>query len=338
MNGQTPPELIILKNKFNEFKNKLNKIPYLIVPAIIVVIILFTMFFQVQPEEDAVVQRFGKYVRTAGPGLHFKLPIGMEKVTKVKTRIVLKQEFGFSTVRAGIQTEYDRSDRRQYRDESTMLTGDLNVADVEWIVQYKISDPKAYLFNTRRPGRIIRDISEAVMRQIVGDKKVTEVLTYGRMSIEEAARDNLQKILDLYKTGIHIVTVKLQDVNPPEAVKPSFNEVNAAKQESDQLVNEAWKAYNKVIPEARGKAGRTIANAEGYAIERINNAKGDSKRFMALLREYSKAPRVTRKRLYLETVQDVLGKVDQIYVVDPKLKSIVPLLNMGGKATASTSS
>lgn len=298
--------------------------------AVVLILLFFlkSMFFSVQPDQDAVIQRFGKFSRTVGPGLHVKLPAGIEKVTKVRTRAILKQEFGFATLRAGVRTEYDRRHQRQYDKQSIMLTGDLNVADVEWIVQYQIADPKAYLFNVRNVERNIRDLSEAVMRQVVGDREVTEVLTYGRLDIEEEARDLLQKTLDQYQAGIKIVTIKLQDVNPPEEVKPSFNEVNAAKQEADQLINEAWKAYNKVIPESRGKAEQTIAQAEGYAIERTNRAEGDAKRFIDLQTEYAKAQRVTRKRLYLETIQEVLKSINQVYIIDPKLKSLVPLLDV----------
>jgi len=251
---------------------------------------------------------------------------------------ILKQEFGFATVKADIRTQYDRHNQARYDKQSIMLTGDLNVADVEWIVQYQIADPKDYLFMVRNVEGTIRDLSEATMRQVVGDREVAEVLTYGRLAIEEEARELLQKTLDTYKTGVKIVTIKLQDVNPPEPVKPSFNEVNAAKQEADQHVNEAWKTYNTVIPEARGKAEQTIARANGYAIALTNHAKGDASRFINLQAEYKKAQRVTRKRLYLEAIQDAVGNVDQVYVIDPALKSLVPLLNVGRQKAAKEAS
>lgn len=334
-NGGTPPEIVYIKKAASKIPGGKRTI---LLGAVVIVALYFlqSMFFSVQPEQDAVVQRFGKYIRVVGPGLHFKLPSGIEKVTKVRTRAILKEEFGFAAVKPGIRTQYDRRNLRQYKKESIMLTGDLNVADVEWIVQFQIADPKAFLFNVRHVKRNIRDLSEAVMRQVVGDREVTEVLTYGRLDIEEKARELLQKILSEYKTGIQVVTVKLQDVNPPEEVKPSFNEVNEAKQESDQLVNEAWKVYNKVIPEARGKAEQTIAMAEGYAVERINRAKGDAERFVNLQTEYAKAKEVTRKRIYLESLQKILKNVDQVYVIDNELKSLVPLLDVRSKQGVTT--
>lgn len=328
MSNQVPPEIIILKNKINDFRNKFKG--FVLFPLIIIIffILLPSIYFSVQPDEDAVVLRFGKFNRTVGPGPHFKLPVGLEEARKVKTRTIHKMEFGFQTLRAGIRTEYDQRNLAKYTHESTMLTGDLNVADVEWIVQYRIADIKKYLFNVRHVDDNIRDLSEAVMRRIVGDREVTEVLTYGRLDIEEECRKTLQETLDLYSTGIDVVTVKLQDVNPPTPVKPSFNEVNAAKQESDQLVNEAWKHYNNVIPEARGKAARVIEEAKGYSVERINMAKGDADRFIAFEKEYAKAPQVTKKRLYLETMRKVFDQVDQVYVVDAELKSMVPLFQL----------
>lgn len=329
----TPEESIIeLKRKTSDFFRKFGGIGKISAAVFVLLILLPSLFFSVQPDEDAVIQRFGKYVRTVGPGLHFKLPMGVEKATKIRTRTIHKQEFGFATVQADVRTVYERQGGQQMQDESIMLTGDLNVADVEWIVQYKIIDPKAYLFNVRHVEQNIRDLSESVARRIVGDREVTEVLTYGRMEIEEEVRKGLQEILDYYQTGIQLVTVKLQDVNPPDPVKPSFNEVNAAKQEADQMINDAWKKYNNIIPEAKGKAAKAIADAEGYAVERVNHAKGDAKRFTELYEAFRQAPEVTRKRLYLEALQDVIKNVNDIYVVDPELKSIVPLLQLpGGK-------
>jgi membrane protease subunit HflK len=333
MSQQIPPEIIQLKKTVSQLRGGSR---YLVWGTLVLILLLFlkSTFFSIEPDQDGVVQRFGRYVRTVGPGLHFKLPAGIEQVTKVRTRAILKQEFGFATVQADIRTQYDRRNQTRYEKQSIMLTGDLNVADVEWIVQYQIADPKAYLFNVRNVEANIRDLSEASMRQVIGDREVSEVLTYGRLEIEEEARDLLQATLDLYETGIKVVTVKLQDVNPPEPVKPSFNEVNAAKQEADQHINEAWKSYNNVIPEARGKADQTVANAEGYAIQRTNKAEGDAHRFIELQKEYSKAQRVTEKRLYLETMQDVLDRVDRVYILDADLKSLVPLLDIRGQKAA----
>jgi len=312
-----------------------DKKPFSIWPIVgifVVILLLFgipSAFYSVQPQEDAVVLRFGKYIRTEGPGLHFKLPLGVETIIKVPARTILKMEFGFRTLRGGVRTKYDSSD--SYNQEGFMLTGDLNVAIVSWTVQYRVSDTKAYLFNVRNVNENIRAFSESVMHQVVGDLDINEVLTYGKKDMEEKARKLLQEILNNYKLGVQITSINLQDVLPPPEVGAAFNEVNEAKQESDRVINEAWKAYNKVIPEAQGKSSKTIADAEGYAVETVNKAKGDVARFVALEKEYAKAPEITKKRLYLDAIQEVLKKVDQIYVIDPALQSMVPLLNLGSQ-------
>lgn len=328
MNDSFPNELELLKKKFDHYKQNLGRYIGIAILLMLGLLMLPSLFFQADPDEDAVVLRFGKFIRIEGPGLHLKIPFGIETVTKVKTRAILKEEFGFSTIRAGVRTEYDRSNASYYDKESIMLTGDLNVADVEWIVQYRIKDAKDYLFNVRNVEANVRVLSESVMRHIVGDREVNEVLTYGRSEIEGSAGQALQQIMDEYRSGIDIVTIKLQDVNPPDRVKPSFNEVNEAKQDSDRLVNEALQAYNKVIPEARGKAEQTLSIAQGYAINRINQAKGDAVAFLKLEQEYARAPSVTRKRLYLETMGKIIAKVEKVYVVDPDLKSLVPLIQL----------
>jgi modulator of FtsH protease HflK len=283
----------------------------------------YTSFYTVQPSEEAVVTRFGGYQRTASPGLHFKAPFGIEAATKVKTRLVLQEEFGFRT------TDTSRSvsnyKKGSFQQESLMLTGDLNVADVEWIVQYQISDPRKFLFRAQDPQQNIRDVSEAIMRRVVGDRTVNEVLTTGRVEIATEAQRLMQEVLDKYDLGIRVVTVKLQDVNPPDTVKPSFNEVNAAKQEQEKAINMAEEAYNKVIPEARGKAEETISEAEGYASAAVNRAKGDSDRFLATLQEYRRAPEVTRTRIYIETMEELFKRFDKLTIIDDKVKGVLPV-------------
>ena len=287
--------------------------------------------YSIGPDEVGVIQRFGKYLGISSPGLHAKIPFGIEKVTPIKVEKIFKEEFGVRTMRPGVRTVYYP---QQHLEESLMLTGDLNILDVRWIVQFKIKDPVKLLFAVRNPQDTIRDISEVVMRRLVGDYSVDEVLTIKREEIDHFAQIEMQKILDSYQAGVQVVTVKLLDVNPPEKVKPAFNEVNEAKQEREKMVNQAWEAYNKVIPKARGEAEKTIREAEGYALDKINRAKGEAERFLVTLAEYKKAPQITQKRLYLETLSDVLPKSKQKYIVDPKQSSILPLLNIGEKGGA----
>lgn len=286
---------------------------------------LTSVFYTVQPSEEVVVTRFGKYDRTTPPGLHMKLPFGIEDAIKVTTKLVLQDEFGFRSknVHPTGATTYQEG---TFERESRMLTGDLNVADVEWIVQYQISDPKKFLFQSADPHQTIRDISEAIMRRVVGDRTVNEVLTTGRVEIAAEAQRLAQEVLDRYDIGVRIVTVKLQDVNPPEGVRASFNEVNAAKQEQEQAINQAEEAYNKVIPEAKGKADETVSDAEGYASALVNRAHGDAERFTATMQAYRQSPDVTRKRMYLETMQELFGRLNQLTVIDDQIKGVLPLL------------
>jgi len=299
---------------------------WLIVVGIIAIVVAFSSFYTVGPDEVGVIKRFGAYMRATDPGLHVKIPF-VESVTKVKVKRVFKEEFGFRTIEAGVRTIYAPE---RWEDESLMLTGDLNVVNVEWIVQYRIVDPYKYLFKIRDARKTIRDISEVVMRLTVGDRSVDEILTMGRVEAATKAEEKLQKILNSYDIGIKVVTLKLKDVNPPDPVKPAFNEVNEARQEREKFINEAWQAYNKVIPKAKGEAKRTIAEAEGYATKRVNQAEGDAKRFIALWQEYKEAEDVTRKRLYLETLTEILPRVGKIYVIDSEQKSILPLLFLQG--------
>ncbi len=297
-----------------------------IVAGVLGAVLFFLSVYQVDPDEAGVVTRFGRYARVADPGLHFLLPV-VENVTKVPVERQLKEEFGFRTVEAGVRTTYDE---RQFFEESLMLTGDLNVAVVEWIVQFKVQDPRAYLFHVRDIRSTFRDMSEAAMRDVVGDHSVDEVLTVGRERIASQAKDLLQEINDRYETGISVQQLVLQDVNPPDTVKPSFNEVNEAIQERERLTNEALAEYNQAIPRARGDAQRVLEEAEGYATERVNRARGEAARFAAVHEEYRNAPRVTRARMYLETLSEVLPRMGQKVILDEEAGNLLPLLNLGG--------
>jgi membrane protease subunit HflK len=300
--------------------------------VLIAAIAFFTSWYQVEPDEVAVIQRFGAFVRTTEPGLHMKFPLFIETVTKVPVQRQLKMEFGFRTERAGIQSQF-ASPTPLTRAESLMLTGDLNVAEVEWIVQYRIRDPRKYLFDVRDVPRTFRDMSEAAMRQVVGDHSVDEVVTIGREKLALEAREELQRLCNLYGTGIEVQQLVLQDVNPPDPVKPAFNEVNQAIQEKERAINDAWAEYNRTVPLAKGQAEQAIRSAEGYATERVNNAQGDASRFEAVLAEYTRAPQVTRRRLYLEAMADILPKAGRRIIIDDKVKGILPLLQLGGAVT-----
>jgi membrane protease subunit HflK len=292
--------------------------------ALLVLFLLITSMFQIGPEEVGVITRFGKYVRTVEPGLNVKFPI-IERLYKVAVERQQKEEFGFRTTQAGIKSEYSKVGTE---DESLMLTGDLNLADVEWIVQYRIIDPYSYLFKVREPVTTLRDISEASMREIVGDRTVNEVLTVGRAEIAMSVHQTIQALCTEYSLGIRIEQVVLQDVNPPDPVKDAFNDVNQAQQERETLINQARSEYNKVIPKAKGQAEETIQRAEGYATERVNNALGESARFNALYYEYVKAPEVTKRRIYLETMEEVIPKLGNKIITDEDGTNVLPLLQM----------
>ncbi|HET8697261.1 MAG TPA: FtsH protease activity modulator HflK [Gammaproteobacteria bacterium] len=283
--------------------------------------------YTVQPEQRAVIKRFGSVNGIAEPGLHFKLPFGIDRVQVVATERVLKQEFGFRT------DNDDQSNNRSqfaggYPDESLMLTGDLNIIQVEWVVQYRISDPVKYLYGMRQPTKTLRDLSESVMRRIVGNRIGSDVLTVGRIDIANTAREEIQEAMDQYDNGIRVITVQLQDVVPPQRVQPAFNEVNEARQELERMVNEATRQANQEIPKAEGSAKRTISEAEGYATERVNRARGETARFNAVLAEYRRAPEVTRSRLYLETLNTVLPNIGSVVVVQDGQVPPLPLLNL----------
>ncbi len=295
---------------------------------VFVILFAYSGFYTIDPDEVGVVLRLGKYQETTEPGLHFKLPLGIDKVIKVKTTRVHKLEFGFRTVSAGVVSKFAKSG---YRGESLMLTGDLNIADVQWIVQYQIKNPYNYLFHIRDVEKTIRNLSEAVMCELVGDRSVDEVIGMDRQKIAIDAKEKLQKNLDEYGAGVKINIVKLQNVNPPEPVQAAFNEVNSAKQEQEKIVNQAWQDYNKVIPEAKGKAKQLLEQAQGYAINKTNRAKGDADRFDQIYAKYRSAKTVTRTRMYIEAMQEALPNVEKIYVVDESQNSILPLLDLNKK-------
>lgn len=323
--GDQPPQ--VPQIKLPQFSGRAIQTGILLIAVLVAVL---TSFYTVDPEQIGVVLRFGQFQRSTDPGLHFRMPFGIETVTKVPIQRQLKQEFGFRTVSAGVRTQYSS---RDFEDESNMLTGDLNSADVEWVVQYRIVDPYKFLFRVRNVEETFRAMSEAVMRKTVGDRTVNEVLTVGRQEVADLVEVQLQELADQYESGLKVEQVVLQDVNPPEAVKASFNEVNEAQQEKEKLINQAQAEYNQVIPRARGEALKNIQQAEGYLLERVNRARGDSARFAALYDSYRAAPEVTRKRIYLETMNDVLPKVSRKIIVDDDIRGMLPLLNLGDTQT-----
>jgi len=284
----------------------------------------WTAYYTVPSDSVAVVQRFGKYLKEVPPGLHFKVPLGIDTATIVPVKRQLKQEFGFTTPGATDPYQSPRDGKK----ETEMVTGDLNAALVEWVVQYRISDPVKFLFEVREPSETLRYVSESVMREVVGDRTVDEVITVGRQEIETEALTKMQALSTKYAMGISIDQVQLKNINPPQPVQESFNEVNQAQQEKEKLINEARRDYNKVIPLAEGEKDQRIREADGYRLKRINEAEGDVARFDALFAEYSKAPEVTRRRIYIETLQDVLPGLRSKIIVDEQAPSILPLLNL----------
>lgn len=317
----------------NDFPNLEIKLPQikkgvvkLVVVGVIILILLASSFYQIRPEEIGLILRFGKFVRTTEPGLHIKIPL-VEKLEKVPVQRQLKMEFGFRTITPGIRTEY-RVTPESAR-EAVMLTGDLNVAVVEWIVQYKIKDAYKYKFKIRDVDSTFHYMNEAVVRKVVGDSSVDEVITIGRARIANEAKEELQKLCDLYEIGIEVSQLILQDVNPPDPVQPSFNDVNESLQEKERKINDARAEYNQIIPKAKGEAEQVISASEGYAMERINRAQGDANRFKNIYREYARAPLVTRKRLYLEAINQILPKISKKIIFDENQKNILPLLNLG---------
>lgn len=299
-------------------------------PVILVLlaVVIWSSWYTVPSDSVAVLQRFGKYHTEAPPGLHFKIPFGVDAVTILPVKRQLKQEFGFSTPGSSNPDQF--SDEPEA--ETRMVTGDLNAALVEWVVQYRISEPFKYLFDVREPGATLRDVSESVMREVVGDRTVDEVITIGRQEIESEALAKMQQLASKYSMGVSIDQVQLKNINPPAPVQDSFNEVNQAQQEKERLINEAHRDYNRVIPLAEGEKDQRIREAEGYRLKRTNEAEGDVARFNAVFAQYQKAPDVTRRRLYLETMQQIMPTVQNKVIVDENMQGILPLLNLDKKA------
>ena len=322
--NREPPQL---GDIFEKLMGSKGRFPLWIIVLVVIVIYLgSSIFFTVAVDEVGVVQRFGRFVRITSPGLNFKMPRGIEKVTTVKVRYVYKEEFGFRTLKAGVRTRY--ASDTAYMSEALMLTGDLNVAVVPWIVQYRINDPYAYLFKVRDVRATLKDLAESTMRLVVGDRSINEVISK-REEIAVQAEELLQKELDEAETGINVTTIEMKKTTVPESVQSSWNEVNQAIQEKEKMVYEAREQYNKIIPQAKGQAEKTVKSAEGYALDRVNRAKGDASRFLSLYREYTKAEDVTRRRLYLESLRDIYPKLGNKYIIDEGLKGLLPLLNLG---------
>jgi modulator of FtsH protease HflK len=324
--GGGPPNVDDIVEKIKGARGKIPGGLGIVIALVLLVFFGSSCFYTVAVDEVGVVQRFGKYIRTTQPGLSFKLPAGIEKVRKVKVRFVFKEEFGFRTLEADVRSRFATG--AAYEGESLMLTGDLNVAVVPWIVQYRIKDPYNYLFKVLNVRNTLRDLSESSMRSVVGDRSINEVISK-REEIAIDAQQLLQKELDEAETGIQVVTIEMKKTNVPEPVQPSFNEVNQALQEKEKMIYQAREAYNKVIPAARGDAERVVRDSEGYALDRVTRAKGDAARFMARYEEYAKAKDVTRRRLYLEAMREILPKIGEKYIVDSDQKNLLPLLNLG---------
>ena len=334
--GSDPPDLEALVRQGQDWLKQI--LPGggprgVIVLAVLVLVGLgaWTAYYTVPSDSVAIVQRFGQYLKNVPPGLHFKLPLGIDTTTIVPVKRQLKQEFGFTTPGASDPYQSPRGGELETKLETEMVTGDLNAALVEWVVQYRISDPVKFLFEVREPSETLRYVSESVMREVVGDRTVDEVITIGRQEIESEALTKMQALSSKYVMGISIDQVQLKNINPPRPVQASFNEVNQAQQEKEKLINEARRDYNKVIPLAEGEKDQRIREADGYRLKRINEAEGDAARFNALLAEYSKAPEVTRRRIYIETLQAVMPGIRAKIIVDEQTRSILPLLNLDAR-------
>ncbi len=305
--------------------------PKLLVIAVLLIVIAVTFstgFFVVDQTEQAVILRLGRYLKTVGPGLQFKIPFGIDKSFNVETQTVQTMSFGYRATStgniSGSSTKYNYS---KYMDESTMLTGDLNIVDIQWIVQYRIDDPYKWLFHINNQSKTISDLSRSVINQLVGDLPILSIMTSERTSIEVEAHEKLQALLDFYDMGVKIVTVKLQDIVPPEGdVQDAFEDVNKAIQDMNKYINEGKENYNRVIPAAEGEASKIIQEAQGYASERVNSATGDVARFKSVLSEYEKSPDITAERLYIETMEKIL--TGNLTVVDKNLENFLPMMNL----------
>jgi len=312
---------------FEKLQKKLTpKMIGIVILVLIIIIAGFSSFYIVDQKEEAVVLLFGKYARITSPGLHFKLPFGIEKNYNVPTQRILKEEFGFRSEKPGIRTEFSAQD---FAAEYVMLTGDLNIIDVKWIIQYRIMDPKFWLFNVENQQKTIRDISQSVINQLVGDRTIFDVIGNERANIEQKGQDLMNEYYKLYKLGVRVTTVKLQNIVPPiGSVQDAFEDVNKAIQDRSRLINEGKESYNRAIPRAKGEAQKTIQEAEGYATEKVNKAKGDIARFLAVFNEYKKSPKITRVRLYYEMFEDLFKEAGETDIIDKKLGNFIPFKSM----------
>jgi membrane protease subunit HflK len=301
-----------------------------LIAIIIAIAAASSCFFMVDATEQSVITRFGKYDKTLGPGLHIKLPFGIDKSYNVPVNVVQTEQFGFQTVKPGVRNEY----KNNITNESTMLTGDLNIVDVEWIIQYHIIDPKAWLFNVQDKTQTIRDISRAVINTLVGDRAILDIMGSARSTIESTGLDMMNENYKQLGLGIKVDTVKLQNIVPPKGVQDAFEDVNKAIQDMNRYINEGKEAYNSEIPKAQGEADQQVQIAEGYAAERVNRAKGDVARFNAVYQEYKRAPKVTRERIYLETMDQLFGDKNKATLIDEDLKNIIPVKNITAPAAA----
>lgn len=299
-----------------------------VILALFAAVVILTSFYTVPAESVGVVLRFGQFQSVQNPGLHWKAPFGVDVVEQVPVQRQLKQEFGFGTGRASNPDQVGRDPQR----EKNMITGDLNAVLVEWIVQYRIDDPRLYLFHVRDPGSTMRDLNEAVMREVIGDRTVDEVITVGRQEIETVAKQRMVEMVRAYQLGVTIELLQLKNVDPPREVQASFNEVNKAQQDRENMINIANGEYNRTVPKAQGEAAQKISEAEGYRLKRVNEALGDATAFQAVLGEYVKAKDVTRTRLYLETMREVLPTLQSQWIVDGSVTQLLPLLPGAGAA------
>ena len=298
----------------------------LVVVGILVIILLATSVFIVDQTQQAVITRFGKFIDIKGPGLHIKLPFGIDRNYTVNVQTVNTQEFGFRTTRGGSLPAYSSR-----TDESIMLTGDLNIVDVEWIIQYRINDPRAWIFNVNERTETIRDVSRSVINMLVGDRAIMDVMGVERSAIEDAGQFLMNETFRSYNLGIIVIAVKLQNVTPPRGVQEAFEDVNRAMQDLERLINEGQQIYNEEIPRARGEAERVIQQARGYAAERVNRANGDVARFNSVYAEFQRSPEVTRQRLYYEMIEEVFRNEDGMTIIDRNLSNFIPLMNLGGR-------
>ncbi len=299
-----------------------------IIAALVLIGIVFTSFFIVDATEQAVVTRFGKYLKTVGPGLQYKMPFGIDRNYNVPTQVVQTEQFGFQTVTSGITNQYQNG----ITSESTMLTGDLNIVDVEWIIQYRIVDPAAWLFNVQERTQTIRDISQSVVNMLVGDRAILDVMGSERSAIESQALEQMNENFRQFGLGINVLTVRLQNIVPPAGVQDAFEDVNKAIQDMNRFINEGKEAYNSEIPKAQGEADRQVQVAQGYAIERVNRAQGDIARFNSVYEEYRKSPSVTRERLYIEAMEEIFAAQENSTLIDGQLENVLPVKTLSGGA------